>query len=376
MDEHQTGMSNGRVVAIAGAASGVVATALAALDRGDRRAPTIAVQGPPPGPTGEPTRRLLISGEHQLRSAGAASRRTARNAQRVARATAEDAARSANKARQAVLPKLDEARARTLEAVASQATSAKRKGEEMVTKKGADAVSTVSAVVSQGGQEAARLAHDARQRGTKAKQEVASRAGEVAQRGKDAASKGRDAAQRAVGSPASSAQSTAQSIVTMAAERAVAAAERAKDAGVAVGETAKVRAPQLGHKIEDEVVPSVREIALNAAVAALDLWDAAQERAAKAAGAAQHDLVPQAAHALAVGGERAKATSKHAADVTVDAGKDTGAAFFWAAAAGGLVYYVLLSQERREQMLRVAQTVTGQARELLNDFRGYDAEFT
>ncbi|MER3485271.1 MAG: hypothetical protein C4345_04110, partial [Chloroflexota bacterium] len=63
----------------------------------------------------------------------------------------------------------------------------------------------------------------------------------------------------------------AQSIIEQAAARALLGAERAKEART-LAETAKKRLPHFTHRVSDDVVPSLREVALNAASAALELW--------------------------------------------------------------------------------------------------------
>ena len=219
--------------------------------------------------------------------------------------------------------------------------------------------------------------------------EVTDRGG---QRGHEVADKAKEQAQRLGEQTAA----TAQAIAAQAAAAAVAGAERAREVGTTVAGTAKERVPQVTHKVGEEVVPTLREVALQAASAALELWQTARERASEA----QSELAPQAAHAVAAGGERAreasaavsekaselgeraselggraKDVSRRTAEATVETGKDTGAMLFWAGAAAGLVFYALLTPERREQVLRSAQAVTTQVQELIKDFQGYDDEF-
>ena len=234
---------------------------------------------------------------------------------------------------------------------------------------------------------------------------LARRAREVAdlgeQKGHEVARKARTGAQR-VGDQTTS---TGQEIAAQAAAAAVAGAGRARDIGVSIADAAKERVPQVTHKVSDEVmttlrdkvgddiVPQVREIALQAASTALELWQSARERAAEVARTDLKAPAAQAVHTVEVGGERAreasaalaekaaelgeraKGASRRTAEATVDTGKDTGALLFWAGAAAGLVFYALLSAERREQVTRSAQVIAGQVQELIRDFQGYDDEF-
>ncbi len=191
----------------------------------------------------------------------------------------------------------------------------------------------------------------------------------------------------------------AQSIIEQAATRALLGAERAKEART-LAETAKKRLPHFTHRVSDDVVPSLREVALNAASAALELWQAAREKAAEAAEEAQEEVAEpatrlvvtaerrakEATHAVSERieavteraedvGERAKEATAHAAEATVHVGKGAGAALFWAGAATGIIFYAMLSKERRDQVIKAANAVINDVRELIRDFQGYDEEF-
>jgi hypothetical protein len=216
----------------------------------------------------------------------------------------------------------------------------------------------------------------------------------------------------------------AQAIIEQAANRAMDGAGKARD--ITSGARGRVRrAPQ----VTEDVVPSVRDVALQAAAAALDLWQAARERAEGLAGSAEQaigepasNVVGQAekrareaasivadrademtgrakavsrtvagraegvterakgagkdvAHRADEVTDRAKDASKHVAEVTVETSKDSGAALLWTAAAAGIVFYALLDKDRREQVLNALDSVIRQAREMIRDFQGYDEEF-
>ncbi len=207
------------------------------------------------------------------------------------------------------------------------------------------------------------------------------------------AAKGQDVTQKAkarVQRAGEQTASTAQAVASQAATAAAARAERARDVGSSLAGSARVRVPQLSQKVSEEVVPSLRDVAVQAAATALERWQTARERAAEVA---QQELAPQAAQAVAKGSERAKEASaavaerateaggrareasRKAAEATVDTSKETGALLFWAGAAAGLVFYALMSAERREQVTRTAKSVTAQVQELVKDFQGYDDEF-
>jgi hypothetical protein len=184
----------------------------------------------------------------------------------------------------------------------------------------------------------------------------------------------------------------AREIVDLAASRAVAGAERAKSASAAVASGAGERVRGLPHKASEEVVPPIREVALNAASLALDLWQAAREKAGevidvaesgregavhaiedaeRAASDATHAVTAQ----IALTGRKAKEASAHAAEATIATGKDTAAAVVWGGAAAAIVFYLMLDEKRRKQVLDFAETLVKTSIELVRDFRGYDEEF-
>lgn len=188
----------------------------------------------------------------------------------------------------------------------------------------------------------------------------------------------------------------AQSLADQAATSATAGAERAKEAGATIAASAKDHAPHVSgvsHKVTDDVVPALKDVATQAAALALDLWQATRERAAEAAEMAHHDLAPHAAGVVGAAEKRAseataavkerseevvsrtKEASKHAAHATVDTGKETGALLFWAGAAAGLVLFAMMGKERRDQVLKAAESSIVQIREIMRDFQGYDEEF-
>lgn len=188
----------------------------------------------------------------------------------------------------------------------------------------------------------------------------------------------------------------AQSIIEQAASRAADGAQRARETGSSVGARASDRIDQASKAFEREVAPSVKDVAFQAATVALELWQAARDKAeaaiesgmSVAPEAASHALeaaerrVEAASHALEVAekrvedvGEMAKSASKHAASATADAGKESGSALLWAGAAAGLILFGILQKQRRDQVLRIAESALGVARDLIVDYRGQDGSF-
>jgi hypothetical protein len=187
------------------------------------------------------------------------------------------------------------------------------------------------------------------------------------------------------------ASTLAREIVDLAAARALAGTEQAKKGGV--------RVRRLQRRANEEVVPSIREVALNAASAALDLWQVAREKASDAIEAADSGrdsaahLLAGAEHAakdaansakdaahtataqLALTGRKAKEVSAHAAEATVANTKDGAAAFVWGGAAAAIVFYLMLDDKRRNQVLHAVDSIVKTSIDLIHDFRGYDEEF-
>jgi hypothetical protein len=191
--------------------------------------------------------------------------------------------------------------------------------------------------------------------------------------------------------------SLAQQIAAQAAAAAVARAERALGRGAALADAARHRAPEVRHALPDEVVPGLREVAQQAATAAVERWQDLMERAADAAPNELPEPVALAAHRLkattgkvkeapAVAaheaaerveelGGRAKAATRRGAEATVETGKGAFAIIFWLGALLGVIFWVLLDERRRTQVQRFFSEATTQARELARDLKGYDDEF-
>ena len=211
-----------------------------------------------------------------------------------------------------------------------------------------------------------------------------------------------------------------------AVDKSAGGTERVKDIGTTLLDAAKEQIPQIQHRVaeqatpamqslstqvhdlaaaggskardvstrvNEDVLPTLRDVALNAASAAVELWEAARERAMEAAQDAQHEVGPVAKYGLAAGTGKAKDAShllaakmsdstvhakdatRHAADATVMTSRDAGAALLWGAAAAGIIYYGFMDRDRREQTLKTINGMLGGTRELIRDVRGYDAEF-
>jgi len=221
-------------------------------------------------------------------------------------------------------------------------------------------------------------------------------------------------------------KSSAQSMAAQAAAAAIAQAERSLRAKAPALLAAKNRTEVL-EILQKEVGPTVRQSAMQAAVAALGLWDGAKERgaeetrdardwsggsarrgrgtasdvtedladagrdAADEAGAAAEDLGAHVDERRSFLRGRFRSTGENgnraeprveeteqpaeAASEEPDEARRSKAGLFWGGAGVGLALYALLDPERRDKVLRFANEASVQVQELVRDMQGYDDEF-
>ena len=156
-----------------------------------------------------------------------------------------------------------------------------------------------------------------------------------------------------------------------------------------------------------EAPPTVRDVALAAATGAIELWQAARDKAENTVDVVQHSVVESAAdlrssatgirdeavdkvrsvvadgahhvgdaaHRVGDSAHRATDTGKSVAASGADAGKHTVGLLLWTAAAGAIVYYAFLDENRREQARDLAMKAISEGRTLLRDLQGEDGEF-
>ncbi len=132
------------------------------------------------------------------------------------------------------------------------------------------------------------------------------------------------------------------------------------------------RARERSHAISD-AVPSREQ--LSAAAASIDrtargAGEAVQERVALARDRAK-SIEPAVEARVAA----AKEKSVEIADDAVETGRNMFALILWIGAAVAAIYFLLLNRERREQIWSVTKEVASEARDMVNDLRGYDQEF-
>ncbi len=218
---------------------------------------------------------------------------------------------------------------------------------------------------------------------------------------------------------------TKDDVASQAAAAAIAHLEKSLKAKAPALLAARNRA-QVMEILQQDLGPTIRETATQAAMAALGMWESGRERAKDAAGEmretardASKDVRDKARHlkeevqaetehlaaevsdqedAIRVDGKRrfwrAAGDGRDAATEEAEQIKAAAQAaeeearasekerehrgksgLFWGGAGLGLALYALLDAERRETVLRLANEASVQVQELVRDLQGYDDEF-
>ena len=215
-----------------------------------------------------------------------------------------------------------------------------------------------------------------------------------------------------------SAAQLVQSVIEQAAARAMGLG----DVGERAEKSARRSFRSARKTISSTETPSVREVALNAASAALELWQVAKEKAEAplhtaedkvihtavdlkdATASKAKDVTESIAHSakdvsgtiahgakdvsetiasgakevtgsISSGAHVAASTGKQAAVATAETSASVLRTAFWLSAASAIVYWVFLDEERQKEVRKVALEIVNQARELAGDLRGQDGEF-
>lgn len=158
-------------------------------------------------------------------------------------------------------------------------------------------------------------------------------------------------------------------------------------------------------RLKEDVAPAIRDAAVQAAAAAIGIWEATRAQAnqidrdevraqagesvsevldrAKRTSSAATESVTSLVHEHAgdvkdrayEARERAGEVSREALESSARTTKDATSALVWAGIAGGLIYYGLLNQEQRQRVGSMVQSLYTGANELYRDIQGYDADF-
>jgi hypothetical protein len=172
--------------------------------------------------------------------------------------------------------------------------------------------------------------------------------------------------------------------------------EQATSKAMDEAKASRSRASRFARTARGKTSPSAREIALNAASGAIELWQAARDRASGTVETVQSTVTDSAAgikhgaqeltqdavdRAKSVGsavGEiphRAADSGKSAVAGTAKAGRNTLGFAFWTAAAGAIVYYAFMDEQRRNQAREIVMRAISEGRALLSDLQGQDGQF-
>ena len=174
------------------------------------------------------------------------------------------------------------------------------------------------------------------------------------------------------------------------------ATSRAMNENLSTAGKAKRKVTSKFHKSS----PTVRDIALNAASGAIELWQAARDRAEDTietvqatvsdsasdvlsgvsdlkSGAADrvHNVSAAVGSAVGSSAQRAADSSKAAVSTSATAGRNTLGFVVWTGIAGAIAYYAFLDEDRRAKARDLAMRVINEGRGLLGDIQGHDGEF-
>ena len=184
--------------------------------------------------------------------------------------------------------------------------------------------------------------------------------------------------------------------------------EQATSKAMDEARASKQKASRFSRSARGHSTPSVRDVALNAASGAIELWQAARDRAGetietvqtsvvdsaselkhsaqgvtedavdrvKSVGEDAVDRVKSVGYAVGDSAHKAADSSKSAAASTARTGRHTLGLALWTGAAGAIIYYAFLDEDRRTQARDLAMRAINEARALLQDIQGQDGEFT
>jgi hypothetical protein len=377
--------------------------------------------------------------EEKIEAAVEGIKKDAKKAAKAAKKKQKEMARAAAKAGDRVGVEVSEvashlgfdakAAERDLKAAAWDAQQEAREAESRLRAAGHRVVDDASNLASRVGAEARHLAgggkerfahlrhradaeHPAERELERLREEIAELRAQLAGTGQHA---GRDLARRLGGKS----RASKEAMASEAAAAAFSQFEKSLRAKAPALLAAKNRA-QVMEILQQELGPTLRDSAVQAAAAALGMWETARERGetmdsvrerarefAEDVRATAHDVSDEARHvahdasdesaqfieAARANGKRRFWRGRHGDDLA-EAARDLvdeaahltdgeeheearrgKAGLFWGGAGLGLALYALLDAERREKVLHLANEASIQVQELVRDLQGYDDEF-
>lgn len=307
---------------------------------------------------------------------------------------------------------------RDLAGVARDSAAARLfQAKELAARSGQDSSDLINERVAATKKRARQRRHDAPRIDTKQTQKQAEALADMASKSLKSARKNvapavetaRERAPILAGMAAGSANDRIHQIAEYAAEFAGNARERAEHADLS-GITSAARPAtetvrETFNRIKEDVTPVARDAVVQAAAAAIQLWEVTREQTAdldskdlqkassqlfsdlthraKEASAAvastatsvTHDATGDLAERTEEARERAEEFTRRAASATAETSKDATSTLVWAGIAGGLVYYGLLNDQQRSRVDSAARSIYAGVTELVRDIQGYDADF-
>lgn len=397
------GAENGRVLALAGVAAGIIGGLLMALGgRGKQKQAATQVTVTATVPAG-----LADSAQHfredvgarvseQLQHAAArgkeaqkaAKRRQKEMKKRKAKATSKSLLDQARDMLAPVLPQQ--------ESSAQKVQKAARQQVAQLSQQGASVGAQARTRLDQLSQQSQGSLNDLRQRTVELAHASADKAQESARSLSHSASERGQAVASNVAPQVQALKSTVPAQVQALKETVVPQVQTAKSGAedrveelIAQG---KERAAQLIKGAETDVLPAVKQFATQAIESLEKLPEAIsdelpgvkdraghlKETASDRAASAQQ----QVQQLKSTASDRAAATQQHVGDTakqvatsTTEGGKDFGSLLTWLALGGALVYFVFLEEKQREHIRALANRALHSAIETYRDIQGFDQEF-
>lgn len=394
-------MSNGRVLAIAGGASAVAGALVAGIGRArqQRHQPTrLEEVGAVIGQSGERGGRLA---RETAARAGVEAGKGADRAARAASAGTLISAVDGDRAKEAVAGAKDAAAARLGQArvranvSSNEAAIALKHRVEDARARARDVHVGIPHVDADRSKKQAEALVDMASKSLKSARQNAAPAVERV----------RERAPVLAGVVAATAQDRINQVAEYAVDMADTARSRADRADLS-GVTAHMRpagdtVKETLNRLKEDVAPAARDAAVQAAAAAIQLWEATRDQtadlntkdlqrasgnlfselagrakeAAATTAAVAHETSDDIAERTDAARERAEELTRRAATATADTSKEATSTLVWAGIAGGLIYYGLLDEGQRRRVDSAARSIYSGVMELVRDIQGYDADF-
>lgn len=368
------GVENGRVLALAGVAAGVVGTLLMALTgRRDRKPARTTVTLSATVPAG-----LVHSAQHTREDVGAIiggqlaqATERGKRAQKAAKRgqkkmnkskTKETGKHAVHDAKRSLNPLMRQRQQNT-----KKATDTARRQIAQLTHQGADVTAQAKERLGQLTQQSPNPLRDLRQRTVELAHVGADRAQDSARAlSQTAVERGQTVKDNVAPQVESLKSNVAPQVKSIKSN----AEDRIEDL-VAQG---RQRAATLKKDTEKDVLPVVKHIAAHARETLENLPESVSDELPAVRDKAGQ-LKSTAADRATAAQQQASEKTKQVATTTAEGSKDLGATVSWLALGGALVYFVFLDEDQRTQIRNVADRLFGRAIATYRDIQGFDQEF-